>query len=212
MLETINFSSADTLYVLGDVLDRGPHPEKILADLRRRPNAVLLLGNHERMALAVLEDLLSDDPNLCAAPDRVEHWFRNGGEETLRVFRELPPTEQADLIAYLKNLPPYRIVSLNGKTFVLVHAGLRPCKTTEEIAQIPVHDLCWFRPDPEIPVFEDPSVYTVFGHTPTVYYRGRYEILQRSRNICIDCGAAFSGGKLACLRLDDLTEFYVWPR
>ena len=30
MLEKINFSDQDTLYVLGDVIDRGPHPVKAL--------------------------------------------------------------------------------------------------------------------------------------------------------------------------------------
>lgn len=42
MLEKIQFSENDMLYVLGDVLDRGPHPIRIIQDLMRRPNVVCL--------------------------------------------------------------------------------------------------------------------------------------------------------------------------
>ena len=48
MLETIEFAGDDTLYVLGDVLDRGPDGFKILLDMAARPNVIGLLGNHER--------------------------------------------------------------------------------------------------------------------------------------------------------------------
>ena len=44
MLETIKFAADDTLYVLGDVLDRGPDGFKILLDMAARPNVVGLLG------------------------------------------------------------------------------------------------------------------------------------------------------------------------
>ena len=35
-----------------------------------------------------------------------------------------------------------------------------------------------------------------------------WEIYHSHNNIVIDCGAAF-GGRLACLRLEDMAEFYV---
>ena len=47
MLREIGSSSRDTLYVLGDVIDRGPDGIKILQDMNRRPNVVPILGNHE---------------------------------------------------------------------------------------------------------------------------------------------------------------------
>lgn len=57
LLEKIRFTSADTLYVLGDVIDRGPHPIKALLKLMEMPNAVCLVGNHEVMALKCLKFL-----------------------------------------------------------------------------------------------------------------------------------------------------------
>ena len=57
LLDQIRFTSADTLYVLGDVIDRGPHPIKALLKLMEMPNAVCLVGNHEVMALKCLKFL-----------------------------------------------------------------------------------------------------------------------------------------------------------
>ena len=39
LLEKINFGPDDTLYVLGDVIDRGPDGFKIMLDMAQRPNA-----------------------------------------------------------------------------------------------------------------------------------------------------------------------------
>ncbi|MBD5474847.1 MAG: fructose-bisphosphatase class III [Lachnospiraceae bacterium] len=51
MLELIHLSDEDGLYVIGDVIDRGPDGIKILKDVMERPNAHMILGNHELMAL-----------------------------------------------------------------------------------------------------------------------------------------------------------------
>ena len=54
LLRKINLKDEDTLYVLGDVLDRGPHPIKVLLKLMEMPNAICLVGNHECMAVECL--------------------------------------------------------------------------------------------------------------------------------------------------------------
>ena len=38
MLETIQLKETDTLYILGDVADRGPEQVSILLDMMKRPN------------------------------------------------------------------------------------------------------------------------------------------------------------------------------
>ena len=50
MLEKISFSDDDTLYVLGDVVDRGEGSMRILYDMSMRPNVIPIMGNHEHMA------------------------------------------------------------------------------------------------------------------------------------------------------------------
>lgn len=51
LLEEIELKDTDTLYVLGDVLDRGEHPIKVILKLMEMPNAFCIVGNHEVMAL-----------------------------------------------------------------------------------------------------------------------------------------------------------------
>ena len=89
MLSEIQFKSTDTLYVLGDVIDRGPDGIKILQDMSTRPNVFPILGNHEFTAAMCLTwltqeiteqslDSLTDD-QIAALGD----WINNGGETTL---------------------------------------------------------------------------------------------------------------------------------
>ena len=51
LLKKISFSQGDLLFVLGDVVDRGPRPISILLDMAQRENVIPLLGNHEWMFL-----------------------------------------------------------------------------------------------------------------------------------------------------------------
>ena len=63
LLDKLNLGEQDTLYVLGDALDRGPEGFRILSDMASRPQVVGLLGNHEAMALEIKKS---------ANPDRRE--------------------------------------------------------------------------------------------------------------------------------------------
>ena len=54
MLELIQFSDEDTLYVLGDVIDRNPHGIEILREIMQRSNIHMIVGNHEDMMLKTL--------------------------------------------------------------------------------------------------------------------------------------------------------------
>lgn len=51
MLEKIRFSADDTLYTLGDVIDRGPDGIKLIQEIMEPSNIVMLLGNHEHMMI-----------------------------------------------------------------------------------------------------------------------------------------------------------------
>ena len=55
MLEKIKFSDEDTLYILGDVTDRGEDGIKILQDKMKRKNVVPILGNHDYTALRMFK-------------------------------------------------------------------------------------------------------------------------------------------------------------
>lgn len=79
LLQKINFSSQDELYVLGDAVDRGSDPIKVLQDLMRRPNIIYILGNH--------------DLEMYVSPTQVEYAALNDYDERkaglLRIVRQL---------------------------------------------------------------------------------------------------------------------------
>ena len=60
LLAKMNFGEQDKLYVLGDVVDRGPEPIRALQFLMRLPNCICLVGNHEFMAYMGMKILLKE--------------------------------------------------------------------------------------------------------------------------------------------------------
>ena len=76
ILEEIHLSDEDTLYVIGDVIDRAPGGVDILEDIMARKNVVMLMGNHEQMCLDTLGKI-----NVYGAR---QLWASNGGSVTRR--------------------------------------------------------------------------------------------------------------------------------
>ena len=220
MLETIEFAGDDTLYVLGDVLDRGPDGFKILLDMAARPNVIGLLGNHELLAAAVLPALLrtvcqgEEQPLSETEQEQMKEWIQNGGRGSILQFLQFDGEEMETVCEYLPELPAYEEVTVQGRQFVLVHAGLEHFSASRPLGEYDLEDFLFCRPDPDAAYFPDKTL--VFGHTPTrLLYRqiGEPEqpdrIFHRGTIIGVDCGCAYSGGRLGCLCLDTLEEFYV---
>ena len=110
MLSLIDFAPRDTLYVLGDVIDRGPDGIKILQDMMLRPNVFPLLGNHEFTAAMCLPWLMKEvtgqslavlDETQIAA---LSEWIANGGGVTIRNREELSQEEREDILEYLREM------------------------------------------------------------------------------------------------------------
>ena len=96
MLEKIQFNSNDTLYILGDIVDRGDEGIKILLDMMQRSNVVPLLGNHEFMAYSVLKkynvEITAENYNKHLDSESIEmfeNWMFNGGIPTCQAFSRL---------------------------------------------------------------------------------------------------------------------------
>ena len=91
LLETLNLGENDTLFVLGDVIDRGPNGFQIMLDIASRPNVVCLMGNHEAMAKdalpAIWDSLESRNRFLnLRGRENVSLWFHNGGKISVQDF------------------------------------------------------------------------------------------------------------------------------
>lgn len=215
LLDKINLKETDTLYILGDVLDRGPHPIKTLRKLMEMPNAVCLVGNHELMALECLEFLMKEITDLSIEEldkemlDNLLTWQYNGSKSTIDEFRQLDLEAKQDVIDFIKEFLIYEEVSVNDKDYLLVHAGLGNYSPEREIEDYSLHELVWVRADYDVQYFDD--MFVVTGHTPTQMIKDNPNpgfIYRRNNHIVIDCGANYPGGRLAAICLDTGEEFY----
>lgn len=218
LLEKISLQAQDTLYILGDVIDRGPDGIKILRDMMVRPNVVPLLGNHELIAAACLVWLLDDitEESLAtlgtAQMGALQGWMNNGGEPTFLSVCGLSREEREEILEYIKDMELYAQVEAGGRSFLLVHAGLDHFSPEKALEDYDLEDFLFCRPDPNKRY--DSDQYLVYGHTPTRLLRQQMgeppmdTILRRKNQIAIDCGCGF-GVRLGCLCLDTMEEFYV---
>ena len=197
MLKLIKFSDSDTLYIIGDVIDRKPGGIDILKQIMASNNMVLLLGNHEQMCLDTL------GPNNVYGSRAL--WLQNGGSDTYReLMYMMTPTERHRIIMFLASLPDHLDIEVGGKKFHLVHGS------PSDDPNIRI----WDRPSPSAPPpFPDRTV--IVGHTPTCYMnkdeRNPFAIWHGNGIIDIDCGCGNETPlrHLGCLRLDDMEEFYT---
>jgi len=170
----------DYLVFLGDYIDRGPAPRRVLErvmELKEAyPERVFpLKGNHEWLFERYLRGL------------DVEVFLYNGGSATLKDYFErgklcVPESHRK----FLESLPLY----LETPHYLLVHAGINPFKPLESQTE---EDLLWIRQ----------SFYryqgrfekkVIFGHTPFP------EVLHLEDRIGLDTGCVY-GGKLTAIEL-----------
>lgn len=217
MLETIHFTNNDDLYILGDVVDRGPQSAELLYDMSMRMNVFPILGNHDMLASMLLKKLCVEitEENYASHIDLdtlklLTTWQMDGGQETLNSFKKFSNNERAALIEYLDEFMPYEELEVDGKRFILVHGGIPYEKRKSALEEQTIEELITERPNYGKRYFEDRDTYLVTGHTPTVNigkeWRGK--IYHANGHIAIDCGAGF-GLPLGCISLEDFSEFYV---
>ncbi len=176
----------DYLVFLGDYIDRGPDPRKVLEvvmELKESyPEKVIpLLGNHEWMFL-----------NYLAGREK-EIYLLNGGEVTLLQFMEggrlcIPEA----VISFLKGLPFF----WETERYIFVHAGLRPGKP---LAEQDPQDLLFIRGE-FIYSDYDWGKRVIFAHTPFA------RPFLAPNKIGIDTGCVY-GGELTAVVLPEV-DFY----
>ena len=216
MLDKINFKDRDILYVLGDVVDRGKRPIKVLLDMSSRSNVLPIMGNHDYIALIILEKLSAEitENNFETHIDEkfvefISDWFADGGQTTLNEFKRLTEEERGYVLNYLRKFTPYEVIKANGKNFILTHAGAPKSATYDNLKNYDMLDFVTAKTDYDKIYF--PDMFLVTGHTPTVLIDKNYEkkIYRKNNHIAIDTGAVFHGGVLACVCLETDEEFYV---
>jgi serine/threonine protein phosphatase 1 len=188
LLDTAQPGQGDTVCFLGDYVDRGPSPRRVIERLIRLttegPTCIFLKGNHEDMFLAFL-----------GYPGRYGDAFCwNGGDATLASYglhglsgplaaERLPSAHRAFFLA----LRSHAVVG----RFLCVHAGVRPTRPLDAQSE---EDLLWIRE--EFISAPHPFPYTVlFGHTPQ-----RDVYVDLPFKIGLDTGLVY-GNRLSCLEL-----------
>ncbi|MBR1740332.1 MAG: serine/threonine protein phosphatase [Lachnospiraceae bacterium] len=216
LLDRIRLTESDTLYVLGDVLDRGPNPIRTILKLMGMPNVVCLAGNHELMALECLEFLMTEitERSIEKMDEKMLQnlmtWQLNGSRTTIDEFRSLDFEVQQDVIDYMKEFIIYEELMVNGNEYLLVHGGLGNYAPDKDLEDYSLKELIWDRADYGIRYFDD--IYVVTGHTPTqeIRYNPRPGYIYKGNNhIAVDCGCYRPDGQLAAVCLDTGEEYYV---
>lgn len=118
LLEEVSPASEDEIWVLGDMIDRGPDPVGVIKVCRSLPNVHILMGNHE--------DLMIDFFHRNGDGMAEFNWAINGGETTFNGLSELPGDEAAEIEQWVEHLPKWGHVTVGERPYLLVHAGIRP--------------------------------------------------------------------------------------
>lgn len=209
MINKIELGEEDILYILGDIVDRGPSGLKIALDIAKRKNFILLRGNHDQQAALLLSNLYllrEDDMAKKLAPIFGE-WLSGCENLIIKEYLELNERERKIVIKVISNSLISKEVEVNGNKYLLAHT-VPEIKKLNEYKEWNLDDYIMGEPDYDKMYFKDRIIIT--GHTPTFLIEqgsiGR--IWKKNNHIAIDCGAVF-GNPLGCLRLDDMKEFYV---
>lgn len=210
LLDRLKLTEDDTLYILGDIIDRGPENINLIRKVMSIPNVKMILGNHEDMMLGYYTGKNIFDRKWFQAM-----WYQNGGNYTDKEFKTLEVDEQMSILEYFMSLPLELNVEVNGVIYNLVH-GCYVADGSKMSANTYSDTILWERIDPLDKGLKDKTV--IFGHTCTKYYlgnvEGKYTIWKKNNLIGIDCGMAGYNSnplkcQLGCLCLDNLEEIYI---
>lgn len=205
MLEEIKLTKEDRLVILGDMVDRGSDNMDTvfkIMDLKKQGyNIITLMGNHEDMAIEIIENY--DDVDELRNGVYGNSVSKNG---TMLTFMEYMRSSVEDKKRFLEEIKSYEFY-YESDGYLFVHAGVEAKTPLEHQSK---YDMIWIR-DGFIDKESHGLPYTViFGHTPTIHLNEdqRFHIWRKNDKIGIDCGASF-GGKLACLDVLNNIEYYV---
>lgn len=216
MLVKINFSAVDKLYILGDLVDKGPDNLCLLEVVRSMPNICVIKGNHEYLFERYLQGTVS-----------AELWDTCGGSTTRKEADGLTEEKRADILEYLKKLPVYKIVTAGDREYFLTHSGYNAdydmFRTETGMIDIKESVEQAVKADQERYLFSNDIHYMpaalkfnkqmIVGHYPTIFIPGheKYSIFFGEKYFDIDTGneRRDEGGRLGCLCLDTGMEYYI---
>lgn len=205
LLSKINLSESDTLYVIGNLVDYGPDPVGLVEELSYHANIYPVAGERDYLAARLLSGFDKMSAGEAPEPDFAEEmgdWVRDGGLPTMEGYRNQDADEREGVLDYLCEMPLFEEVSVKGKSFVLVYAGIAGFEKGDDPADFLPDDF-FSEPLPkDVQLMENATV--IIGGVPTE--SGRIE--RGAGSIYLDCGAK-NGGPLAAICLETGEEYYA---
>lgn len=195
IFKVISIRRTDTLYFLGDLIDRGPRSREALETIIRLRSAgysvTSIRGNHEEMML-----------NACSNRTESLRWLENGGVATLKSFGVEDACEiPIETRKFIADFPYFILLD----RFILCHAGIN------SLAENPLDDqeaMIWSRSLPVIPERLG-GRRLICGHT--VHTLEEIKTSMGSERIFLDNGCVFNGnpglGHLVALELETMTLY-----
>ena len=209
LLEKIGFSSADKLFICGDIVDKGKNSIKLAKYISQMPNAKCILGNHEYEFLKYYWALMRQSPkNFDGVLKDLQSYFKEDGYLL-----------DWELVDWFEGLPYF----LEEESFICVHAGV-PLDGKNKILPLDKatpEQLVYDRnfKSPELEVKGGKCVF--FGHTPTGYLQnGESKIIAYKRQgaagnsiadfykVHLDTGT-WLYGVLGCFCVETLKSIYI---
>jgi len=213
MLDFINFSKSDYLYILGDNIDRGEQNIEVLEFIRDNKNVESLIGNHELM---MVEDIFISDTRI--GLDRDGAWDNNGGRVVLEQLRQCEEEKSGytqEMVDFINGWDYHKIIEMDGYKIVLIHSGFWDRTLDWDIEEMlkitPNFEKVWMRDD-FLTNYGPKGIVTIFGHTQASYMHGsvleKVYVNDRGNKIGIDCGV-YRDNLLGCINIDTQEEFFV---
>jgi serine/threonine protein phosphatase 1 len=171
VLQSVVPTPDDHLVLLGDYVDRGPDPGRVIRRIIRLAgthHVTALMGNHEQMMLAARD-----------SHNQLADWLGNGGDQTLRSYAGVRGTLRDVPVDHWHFLSDRLVDYLETDTHIFVHANGYPDQPMERCDRIGAHES---------------GKTIVCGHTPQPSGRP----MNRGYAVCIDTHAC-GGGPLTCL-------------
>ncbi len=222
MLNLINFNDDDTLYILGDICDRGESPMKILLHMLEHDNIIPIYGNHDISALNSLSKIglkskeVIDDMYYVVTHDLMDsdeyndylYWLIDGGKDTLIDYDKLSVSNKNKVLRYLSDFRDYAEIKVNNIDYVLIHGGFKDFDESKELFEYSLSELINERLDYDKVYYKNKILTS--GHTPTKFIDSNMsgKIVKKNNHIAIDCGCVF-GYSLGCICLDTMKEYYI---
>jgi serine/threonine protein phosphatase 1 len=195
LFDVLRLEKSDTLYLLGDYIDRGPDSKGVIASIMEmqatgydvRP----VRGNHEHLLLRSLQMPLYE---------RLAEWLDNGGYTTLNSYGVAHPQDiPFEHRQFLESLPLYYATD----THIFAHAGL-DFSLDEPLSDKGEQSMLWKRSG-EVDESKLAGRILVSGHTPLSLSSIKRSLT--SSHIRLDNGCVYADelpemGNLVALELD----------